>query len=338
MMLNVKPAREDVAAAAGRRFAIVLNAAAGSALGADPEERVGNLARALQALAGCGPVETAAVDGAEIAAAIERAAAGPAEVVIVAGGDGTISCAAPIIRKHGKILGVIPLGTYNLLARDLEIPLETDQAIAALATGIVREIDVATVNGRMVLCQSGFGFFTRVAYARQKRRKGHLGKWVQATLAFFNSVRHLRKVDVIVRADDQKHRFRTLAMLIAINSYHRNPAKLLQRDRLDGGKFALYSVRYRIAAGLLLFALKLLLRIWHRDERLEIVSSRQLVVSSRRGRRGYRSRRLPLTADGELLIMHTPVQYRLYPRALKVLAPLPKTPSEEPDAADRAHL
>ena len=320
-MLKVKPAREDVAAATERRFAIVLNAAAGSVLGADPEERVGSLASALQALTGCGPVETAAVKGPEIAAAMERAAAGPAEFVIVAGGDGTVSSAAPTVRRHGKILGVIPLGTYNLRARDLEIPLETDQAIATLATGIVREIDVATVNGRMFLCQSGFGFFTRVAYARQKQRKSHLGKWVQSALAFVDAVRHLRKVDVIVRADGQKRRFRTLAMLIAINSYHRNPAKLLQRDRLDGGKFALYSVRYRSVAGLMLFAVKLLLRIWHRDERLEIVSSRRLVVSSRRRPHRYRSRRLPLTADGELLIMHTPVRYRLYSRALKVLAP-----------------
>lgn len=337
-MQHVNPGREHAAAASAKRFALVLNAAAGSVLGADPEARLQRLARVLEDRMGSAPVEAAVVKGAEIGAAIERAAAGPAEVVVIAGGDGTVSAAAPIVRNHGKILGVIPLGTYNLLARDLEIPLETDEAIANLATGIVRDIDVATVNGRMFLCQSGFGFFTRVVYARQKQRKSHLGKWVQSALAFVDALRHLRKVDVIVRADGQKLRFPTLAMLIAINSYHRNPAKLLQRDRLDGGHFALYSVRYRSVAGLVLFALKLVLRIWHRDERLEIVSSRQLVVSSRRRRHRYRSRRLPLTADGELLIMQTPVQYRLYPKALKVLAPPPKTPSEEHDAPDRAPL
>ena len=343
-MLDTKPRQQPATGASTKRFAIVLNAGAGSALGDDPAASANKLAEALRTLSGA-RVEAEAASGADIVEAIERAAAGPAEIVIVAGGDGTVAAAAPILRKHGKVLGVIPLGTYNLLARDLEIPLDTEGAIAAAAAGVVREIDVATVNGRMFLCQSGFGFFTRLAYARQKlRQKSWFGRWVQPARAFFDAVRHLRKVDVIVRADDAKLRFRSVALLVTINSYHRNPAELLKRDRLDGGRFALYSIRYRTAAGLLRFGLKLLLRTWHRDEHLEIVSSRRLVVSSRRPGRPYRSRRLPLTADGELLSLETPIQYRLLSPGLKILAPAPVPPaaaaavSEAPDAPHRAPL
>ena len=325
-------------AAPSRRYALVMNGSAGSVAGADPEERLKTLAAELQKATGHPPVEATTAKGKDLAQAVEHAAAGAADVVVIAGGDGTVSYAAPILRKHGKILAIVPLGTYNLLARDLEIPLETEDAIATLASGVVREIDVATVNGHMFLCQSGFGLFSGVAYARQKfRKKSMLGKWAQSAMAFADAAWRLRRVGITVRADGVKHRFRTLAMLVAINTYHRNPGKMLQRDRLDGGKFALYSVRYRTVAGLILFAVKLVLGRWHKDERLDILASRHLVVTSRRRRNRTLRRRLAITADGELLFMNTPITYEILPRALKILAPAPP-PSEPGHAPDRASL
>ncbi len=298
----------------GKRVSVILNAKAGTLLdrGADEPQRV--LRQALEQ-AGA-EVELALVEPQDLIAAIERAAAGPAEIVVVGGGDGSVSAAAALVRRYGKTLGIIPFGTYNLMARDLQIPLAFDEAVAALAAGAMRSVDVGEINGRMFVCQAGFGFFPRLAYARQKARQAGGGsRWIQSAISFITAIRRFRLVRVRVEIDERVLRFKSPALLVSINSYHRNPGDTLRRDSLDGGRFALYSVRYRTAAGLLLFAFKLLLGRWPTDTRLDIVSAKRFVVARRGGRR------IALTIDGEFTMAETPLRFRVVPRALKVLAP-----------------
>lgn len=82
---------------------------------------------------------------------IAAAIAGDADVVVAAGGDGTITALAEAIIGSGKTLAMLPTGTANLLARDLGIPLDLDQAIAGLRDMVPHNIDVGEVNGRAFL-------------------------------------------------------------------------------------------------------------------------------------------------------------------------------------------
>src|SRR5262249_56153098 len=76
-------------------------------------------------------------DATEIAA---RAARNGSSEVIVAGGDGTINEAIQGLAGTGARLGIIPRGTGNVLARELGLPLDEEQAIAVLALGKSRQI------------------------------------------------------------------------------------------------------------------------------------------------------------------------------------------------------
>ncbi len=67
-------------------------------------------------------------------------------------------------------LGILPLGTLNRLARDLDLPLDIDQAIKGLVTTEPHKIDVGEVNGRIFLCNSFIGLPPMVTARRQSLR------------------------------------------------------------------------------------------------------------------------------------------------------------------------
>ncbi|MBU2487430.1 MAG: diacylglycerol kinase family lipid kinase, partial [Alphaproteobacteria bacterium] len=70
------------------------------------------------------------------------------DIIVAGGGDGTISAAAGACFRSGKTLGVIPLGTMNMFARSLGLPLDPEEALDALVQADERPLDIATANGR----------------------------------------------------------------------------------------------------------------------------------------------------------------------------------------------
>ena len=102
---------------------------------------------------------------------LDDALSDPDAVVIVGGGDGTLRAAAARLAGTGRTLGILALGTRNLLAKDLNLPLDPEEAAATLARAEVREIDLGEVNGHIFTCQSILGapsaVFARKARARR---------------------------------------------------------------------------------------------------------------------------------------------------------------------------
>ena len=98
--------------------------------------------------------------------------------VVAAGGDGTVSAVADALAGRNLPLGVIPLGTANVLARELGIPVDLDGAVALLiGPNRVRVIDALKVNGRHYLTQLGVGLdalMIRDTKTEHKRRFGRL--------------------------------------------------------------------------------------------------------------------------------------------------------------------
>ena len=99
-----------------------------------------------------------------------------ATTVVACGGDGTVrACLAPLAGTD-TVLGIVPLGTGNLLAANLGLPLGLD-AVEPAVTGPIRRIDLAEVNGESFAVMAGSGFdalMIRDANATTKRRFGSL--------------------------------------------------------------------------------------------------------------------------------------------------------------------
>src|SRR5690606_7668731 len=113
------------------RFQVVLNRDGGTLRRRDADAVAHSLREALEAAGHA--VSVAAVAGDGMDSALDEAAAGPADIVMVGGGDGTVSAAAARLAGSDKALAVLPAGTMNLFARSLGIPAELDRAVAAFA-------------------------------------------------------------------------------------------------------------------------------------------------------------------------------------------------------------
>lgn len=127
------------------------------------------------------------LSGDELAGTLERVADAGHDLVVVGGGDGTVSYAAGRFAGTGTVLGVLPLGTANDLARTLEIPNTLAAACAALADGKVVDIDLGRANGQPFLNVASVGLsvgVTETLSPRLKRRLGPLAYGVAAVRAY----------------------------------------------------------------------------------------------------------------------------------------------------------
>ncbi|MEO6912955.1 MAG: diacylglycerol kinase family protein, partial [Candidatus Baltobacteraceae bacterium] len=122
------------------------------------------LERIRQVLAELGmeTVEASVADASGAAAAM-REFRDRIDCVIVGGGDGTVISMIPGLLESKLPLGIIPLGTFNDLARTLEVPLEIEEAAARIAAGNVRTIDIARVNGAYFVNEASIGLSSRIA-------------------------------------------------------------------------------------------------------------------------------------------------------------------------------
>lgn len=97
------------------------------------------------------------------------------ELVVAAGGDGSINEVANGLVGSETELGIVPVGTENVLARELGVPLEPRAACRHLLDTVARRIDVGKVNDRYFVCFAGIGFDAHVAHHLSPERKKAMG-------------------------------------------------------------------------------------------------------------------------------------------------------------------
>jgi diacylglycerol kinase (ATP) len=152
-----------------RSAAVVINT--GSRRGAEAYER------AVQGLVRYGvPLASAhAVAGTEMVSTLEQVIAQHHDLVVVGGGDGSLSCAAGLAAGTGVTLAVLPLGTANDLARTLHVPSDVTEACITAAQGKVVDIDVGRANGHAFLNVASAGLSVGVTHALTPALKRRLG-------------------------------------------------------------------------------------------------------------------------------------------------------------------
>lgn len=294
------------------RVAVVINASAGSLLGR--EAAAAEVAEHLEAAGLDATIEPD--DGRGLVERIRAAAGSGAEALVVGGGDGTIACAAALLAGTQTALGILPLGTMNLLAKDLNLPLDLTQAADALAHGIIREIDVGDVNGHMFLINSVLGMPSRLAVTREKKRgEMTFGDYYRFAVSGMRSLSRYPPLTVALDLPGGRPmRLRTRALAVVDNDYDEGFGQMFSRSRLDGGELVVYAMRglnlWRIAR----LGFGMALGNWRSTPGLERHVTRRLVIHSRR-------KQLRVMNDGEVVMIAPPLRYRIRPRALRVIVP-----------------
>src|ERR1700688_3057648 len=113
--------------------------------------------------------------GSELGSAAERARQqvidGKLDAIVVGGGDGSVRTVASVLAGSDVPLGIIPLGTLNHFARDLRIPVFADRAVAVIASGEQRYVDVGEINGKIFINNSSIGIYPYLVLERERSRR-----------------------------------------------------------------------------------------------------------------------------------------------------------------------
>lgn len=293
------------------RAVAILNARSGT--GCDPDHAAG--IRSMFDAAGL-PAEVVLAQGAEeMFAAVDRAREAGVGLVAAGGGDGTQSAIASRLAGTGTVQGVLPLGTLNHFAKDLGIPLKLQDAIRTLVDGRVLEVDVGEVNGRVFINNCSLGLYPEIVRERelQRHRLGK-GKWRAFASATLHATRGRPALAVRVDSEEQQQVRSTPFLFVGNNRYTMEGFHIGVRESLQGGELALYMGRRRGRLGLLTLAMRALARRLEQAEDFETVTGTRFVISTHQ-------ERIRVGADGEVVMMDTPLHYRIRPLALRVMVP-----------------
>ncbi|HEY5894024.1 MAG TPA: diacylglycerol kinase family protein [Chthoniobacterales bacterium] len=295
--------------------AVVLNSEAGAIAGSGSAKLVAGLHEIFigEDITGA---EIEAVPGSEIENALQRALNGPADIVIIGGGDGTVASAVTLMAGRGKPLGILPLGTFNLAARDLGMPLDWKEATLALIDAPALDVDLLEMGGRLYFCLVILGFYPTLVMTRPKYRGNwfvkswKLGTEMLASVAAFPPL-HLTFVNEEGMVIHQRSRI----VLIANNDYEELFGLFPRRKSLDAGYFTVYISTHRTRWGLIRSFLAWVIGRWKQDREVSYFHATDLEISVQG------ERRLPVMSDGEISKHRLPLRIVLRPKAIRVLAP-----------------
>lgn len=255
--------------------------------------------------------EVELVPGERIAGSIEKALKSHRSIVI-GGGDGTIGGAVLAVAKAGATLGVLPLGTRNHLARQLGVGPELEKAVAAIAAGHPREIDIGRIGDRGFVNNVSIGLYPELVRLRDD---APLPKAIANFPAAWTTLKRLRHHRLRVTADGTAGMIRTPMLFVGNNIYSLERGSLGQRESLEDGKLGVYALAAKSRLGLIGFAVSTLRgRIDYERDFAQLSACRKLEVNAHAGS-------LDVAIDGEPVRMPTPIMMEVMPRALKVFAP-----------------
>jgi len=248
------------------------------------------------------------IDGSEpvdVAEVAREAVAQGADLLGVAGGDGTQALVAGIAAQHGIPFVVISAGTRNHFALDLGLNRDDPSAcLGALSDGVELRVDLGMINGQVFVNNASFG-----AYAEVVDTPAYRGDKLNTTLNLLpDLLQGQRGARLSARADDTEIRS-PQALLVANNPYGTGDiAGLSRRARLDAGLLGVIGVKVRNVQQ----AVDLLRG--RRAVGLRVLNTKMIEITAD-------APQIPVGVDGEALSMSTPVVCTISPGALRVWVP-----------------
>jgi diacylglycerol kinase family enzyme len=234
------------------------------------------------------------------------------DLIVLAGGDGTVNAALPHLTSDAPPVAVLPLGTYNLIGRDLGTAADLPSAVAAIAAGSPVRVDLGQVNDRLFHSKVGLGWFVKVAQERQEaRRRFPFSKLAGTAFALAKALVHSRSIRISYDVAGEVRETTAVAVLVTNNRFDPDT---IARPRLNEGLLELHFV----SAPTILSRLRTLLAVargrWRELPNVQSVATDRAIITLR-GRRSGR-----VAVDGEIVRMGFPLTLASRPRAAELVA------------------
>lgn len=244
------------------------------------------------------------------------------DLVIMGGGDGTISSMAQVLCECKLALAVLPLGTANDLARSLSLPETLEEVFEVIAANHRRRIDLGIVNGRYFFNVANLGLGVTVSEELTDQVKKQWGVFSYLK-AFFAALARIRQFKIRLTVDGEHKRLRSIHMAVGNGHYYGGGNVLRDCNEIDDGLLSLYSLRPQKVWELLTLAPLLREGQYDLDKRVFTAQGRDIRIETRPSG-------MAIHADGEP-VTRTPAHFQVLPGALEVVAPLPVPDPSNPE-------
>ena len=236
------------------------------------------------------------------------------DLIVAAGGDGTVNEVINGTGLSGVALGILPLGTVNVFAQDLGIPGKMDEAWAVVESGRIRAIDLARAESkgktRFFAQLAGVGFDARAVRAASCALKKKIGplSYVWAGLKVLRE-RHA-SVEVCVSASGKS--VSGVAVLIGNGRFYGGPFRLFPEARMDDGLLDVCVFEKGGYFDMLRYGQGILRGVHTGFPDVKYFQAKEFVCSA--------AQPVPFELDGEDA-GEVPVRFSVMPRALRVMTP-----------------
>jgi diacylglycerol kinase (ATP) len=243
----------------------------------------------------------------------QQAAADGYHAVVAAGGDGTVNEVMNGLVGTSTALGVLPLGTVNIWAREMGLSMDLLKAAASLFDSQLTQIDVGMAGNRYFLLMAGIGFdaaVTETLCAKEKKRLGAIAYIKQAIQVAWN----FRGVRPKLRIDGKRVRGRLLMVIIGNSQLYGGVLKLTAHATVNDGLLDVCVIKGEGMLSAPRRLISIFARHYNRDPKVQYFQAKQIEI------RGQKGKTLPVQVDGDYL-GKTPMSFRVVPNSLWVLVP-----------------
>ncbi|HTX87861.1 MAG TPA: diacylglycerol kinase family protein, partial [Bacteroidales bacterium] len=231
-------------------------------------------------------------------------------VVIAVGGDGTINEIGQVLAGTDAILGIIPAGSGNGLARHLKIPMRMNRAIGLINRFKVIRIDTAIVNERVFISTAGMGYDAHVAKKMTKARK-------RGFLTYFRIISEeyvkYKSRKYVLEIDGRKLERKAFLITLANSSQFGYNTSISPESRLDDGFIDVCVVRKIPFLLLPFYVPRLYSRSFHKTHYIEIIKGKNVNITRKKGK--------SMHFDGDYYPMGKSLSMTINPSSLNVIIP-----------------
>lgn len=246
-------------------------------------------------------------DPAHMGPTVRKSVQEGAPMVIVGGGDGSLSGTVDELVGSDCVFAVLPLGTANSFARTLGLPLDLEAAVAAIAGGRRRRVDLGVINGDYFVNSASIGLSPLIGATVPhglKRYLGRLGYLIWAVRCFFN----LRPFRLVIDDGDLEQRLWATEVRILNGRFH-GGVELSETAEVDSGRIMVQAVTGRSLLRLCADWYAKFFKLRDRDAHTQEFVAPAFRIDTRP--------RLRISIDGEVLA-RTPADVRIAAAAIEV--------------------
>jgi diacylglycerol kinase family enzyme len=237
-----------------------------------------------------------------------------AEIIVAGGGDGTINAVASVLAGTAVTMGILPMGTLNHFARDLEIPFNPAQAMQVITEGRTMLVDVGEVNGKRFINNAILGLYPNYRFQRERHERRGRFKWLAILSAVVGVFRRNPALKIRIEAGGQSLERKTPFLMVANNRHEMEGYHLGRRQSLTSGQLSVYVMHRMSRWRLLRLAFSVLLGRFSKRRDFDLMDANSVTLESAR-------RSIGVSLDGEVVRIKPPLHYKSLPKSLKVIVP-----------------